>query len=186
MADSNCIYCGSQSYGRPCTFSPTNTHVHMDLPQKCIYCGSQQLGSGCPWNPYGSQHVRGPEFLNRSAVQTEKASLLTYFFNIASKTLEEGSTYSSPLDRLYKRMSGMIASVTEPLLEAFCLQNTPNYGNLSKKELISTIDFRKKFEKNITDLSKTIDEAAHHLPQEIVEKTLLDAIMNLDVRKNKN
>jgi hypothetical protein len=107
----------------------------MDIPQKCIYCGSQQLGAGCVWNPYGSQHIRGPEFLNRSAVQTEKASLLTYFFNIASKIVEENTKYTSPLDRLYKRMSGMIASVAEPLLEAFCLQQTPDYGNLSKKDL---------------------------------------------------
>jgi len=186
MSNSSCIYCGSQSYGRPCTFSPTNTHVHMDIPQKCIYCGSQQLGAGCVWNPYGNQHVRGPEFLNRSAVQTEKASLLTYFFNIASKMIEEGSKYNSPLDRLYKRMSGLIASVAEPLLEAFCLQQTPDYGNLSKKELVATIDFRKKFEKNIQDLSKTINEAGHYLPQEIVEKTLVDAIMNFDVRKNQD
>jgi hypothetical protein len=48
------------------------------------------------------------------------------------------------------------------------------------------LNLEKKFEKNIQDLSKTINEAAHHLPQEIVEKTLIDAIMNLDVRKNQD
>ena len=186
MANTSCIYCASSAYGRPCIFSPTNTHVHMDEPGKCIYCGSQNVGGGCIWNPYGNVHVKGPEYLNRSAVQTEKASLLTYFFNIASRMIEENSKYNSPLDRLYKRMSGMIASITEPLLEAFCLQQTPDYGNLSKKELISTIEFRKKFEKNISDLSESIKEAGHYLPQEIVEKTLVDAIMNLDVRKNKD
>jgi hypothetical protein len=144
------------------------------------------LGTGCLYNPYEKIHVRGPEYLNRSAIQTEKASLLTYFLNMASRIVEEGSTYTSPLDRLYKRMSGLIASAAEPLLEAFCLQHTPDYGKLSKKELITTIDFRKKFEKNIQELSKTIQEASHNLPQEIVEKTLIDAIMNLDVRKNQD
>lgn len=186
MANTSCIYCGSGSYGRPCLFSPSNTHVHMDEPGKCIYCGSPGLGGGCGWNPYGDMHVRGPEFLNRASVQSEKAAVLTYIFNIASTLLAEGESYSSPLDRLYKRMASVIASVTEPLLEALCLQESPTYGKLSKPELIKTVEFKNKFKKQLESFTETVREASLALPHEIVEKTLIDAIMNLDVRKNKD
>jgi len=186
MANTSCIYCGSSSYGKPCLFSPTETHVHMDEPGKCIYCGSPYIGTGCIWNPYGNVHVRGPEYLNRASVQSEKAAVLSYIFNIASSLLSEEHSYTSPLDRLYKRMASIIASVTEPLLEALCLQETPTYGKLSKPELIKTVEFKNKFKKQLEEFSETLKEASLALPQEIVEKTLIDAIMNIDVRKNKD
>jgi hypothetical protein len=158
----------------------------MDVAGSCIYCGSKYPGGGCIYNPYGSQHVLGPDFLNRSAVQTEKASVLTYMFNMASKMITENETYKSPLDRFYKRMVSIIASVTEPLLETFCLQETPTYGKLDKKDLIKAVDLKLKFKKQLQDLSKTMTEASLELPQEIVENTLIDAIMDLDVRKNQD
>lgn len=182
----SCIYCGSQSYGRPCMFSPTNTHVHMDEPGKCIYCGSPSIGGGCMFNPYGTVHVRGPEYLNNSALKTEKAAVLTYIFNMATSVLEEGSFYKSPLDRLYKRMASIIASITEPLLEAFSLQETPSYKDMSKEQLIKSVEFKNKFKQHLESFSETVLEASDHLPQEIVENTLIDAIMNFNVRKDKN
>lgn len=183
MSNTSCIYCGSSSYGKPCLYSPTDTHVHMDEPGKCIYCGSTYQGSGCMFNPYGKVHVKGPEFLNRSAIQAEKASILTYFLNMASSILEESRFYKSPLDRLYKRISGVIASISEPFLETLNLQETPSYGNLKKEEMVKTIELKKKFQNHIENFTKTLTEANLELPQEIVEKALVDAIMNFDVRK---
>lgn len=182
--NTSCIYCGSPSYGRPCLFSPTSTHVHMDEPGKCIYCGSPNLGGGCLYNPYGTVHVRGPEYLNSAAIKTEKAAILTYLFNMVGSVLEEGSIYKSPLDRLYKRMAGIVASITEPLMEAFSLQETPTYKDMDKEQLIKTVEFRNKFKNQLESFSKIVLEASENLPQEIVEKTLVDAIMNFNVRKN--
>lgn len=184
MKDSHCIYCDSTSYGRPCLFSPTSTHVHMDEPGKCIYCGSPYLGTGCMFNPYGNIHIRGPEFLSNSAIRTEKAAVLTYVLNMASKMLEENERYRSPLDRLYKRVASIISSIAEPLLEALCLQETPTYGNLTKQQIIHTVDYKNKFKKQLKEFSKTVQEASIALPQEIVEKTLVDAIMDFDDRED--
>ena len=187
MSDqTSCIYCGSSTYGRPCLFSPTDTHVHMDEPGKCIYCGSPYIGGGCLFNPYGKMHVRGPEFLNRSSVKTEKAAVLSYIFNFASNLINENEGYKSPLDRLYKRLAGIIASTAEPLLEAFCLQETPTYGKLSKKELIQAVDFKLKFKKQLSELNNTISEASLALPPEIVENTLIDAIKDSYDREEEN
>ena len=180
-----CIYCGSESYGKGCIYSPTDTHIHINA-SGCIYCGSESRGGGCCYNPYGNTHVRGVEFLNKSAVQAEKAAVLTYILNMASSILIEGQTYTSPLDRLYKRVSYMIASIAEPLLETFSFQEAPTYKNLSKKDLIKTVEFKNKFKKQLSEFSQTISEASLALPKEIVENALIDAIVDMDVRKIKN
>lgn len=184
--DSTCIYCGSRSYGKVCLFSPTQTHVHFDNPKKCIYCGSPYTGTGCPYNPYGKIHVRGPEFLNRSAIKTEKAAVLSYVLNIASSFLTECETFSSPLDRLYTRIAGMISSIAEPLLEAFSFRETPTYGDLTKDQLIKAVELKKKISSNLKDFNETLFMASLSLPQEIVEKTLIDAITDIDVYKTKD
>jgi hypothetical protein len=158
----------------------------MDEPGKCIYCGSTTQGTGCLFNPYGSIHVKGPEFLNRSAVQTEKAAVLSYILNIASSLVLEGQKYSSPLDRLYKRVAGIIASASEPLLEALKLQEAPSYGTLSKPQLIKTVDFKNKIKTQLESLTDTLNEASLCLSPEMVEKVLVDAIMDVDVRKVKH
>lgn len=181
-----CIYCGSNSYGKKCMFSPTDTHVHMNNSDKCIYCASESRVGKCMFNPYGQNHVKGAEFLNKSALKTEKATILTYILNTVSILLSENTLYKSPLDRLYKRIASIIASVSEPLLEAFCLQETPTYKNLSKKQLIECIEYKKKFTKELEVFTDVINEASLKLPPEIVENVLMDAILNIDVRKNKN
>jgi hypothetical protein len=158
----------------------------MDEPGKCIYCGSPYQGTGCLYNPYSNVHIKGPEFLSASAIKTEKASILTYIFSVASKMLTENTLYKSPLDRVYKRTASIIASITEPLLEAFSLQETPTYGKLSKQELIKTVEYKQKFSKQLKEFSKLVTEASLDLPQEIVEKALVDAIMDINVRKNED
>lgn len=177
MANSQCIYCGSSTYGRPCIFSPTNTHVHMDEPGKCIYCGSTYQGSGCTFNPYGKVHVRGPEYLNRAAVKTEKAIVLNYILGkFKSKVINE--SYVSPLDRFYKRIANIVFNVAEPLLEALSLNNTSVYSKLSKIQLVKAVEYRQKFKKHLSEMAKTMSEASLELPPEIVEEYLIEAIID--------
>ena len=177
MARTECIYCGSGTYGRPCIFSPTNTHVHMDEMGKCIYCGSSYQGSGCMFNPYGKNHVRGPEYLNRAIVKTEKAVVLNYVLNKMNVTTVE-ETYSSPLDRFYKRIVGIMSHVMEPLLEALSLNSTSAYGKISKHQILKAVDFKQKFKKHFSEMSKLVYEANLELPPEIVEEYLIEAIID--------
>lgn len=182
----SCIYCSSPSYGKPCFFSPTNTHVHMDEPNKCIYCGSPYVGGGCLFNPYGKVHVRGPEFLNRSSVVAEKALLLKYMLDKALETepLLENQTYKSPLDRFYKKMVNIITNITEPLFEAFNLRELPTHTKLSKENLIKSYQYKQKFKKQFEILSELMTEANLNLPPELVEECIIHAIINSNGNKN--
>ena len=180
MEKSSCIYCQSNSYGTGCSYSPTSTHVHMDNPGKCIYCGSPSIGSGCSFNPYGDIHIKAAEYLNRSAVQTEKATLLSYFLNVATSLFKE-SYYKSPLDRLYKRISCLLTSTSEPFLEAFNLQETPLYANLSKEDFVKVVDLKNKLKTNLKELRSTIKEGNLNFSQEVVEKAIIDAILDINI-----
>lgn len=185
MANTQCIYCGSSSYGRPCIFSPTNTHVHMDEPGKCIYCGSTYQGGGCIFNPYGKFHVRGPEFLNRAAVKTEKAVFLNYMLGkLKPEVINE--SYVSPLDRFYKRISNIIFNIAEPLFEALSLNHTSVYASLPKPQLIKAVEYKQKFKKHLTEMSKTVRDASLELPPEIVEEYLIEAIIDSQDDTSKN
>jgi lambda repressor-like predicted transcriptional regulator len=158
----------------------------MDEPNKCIYCGSPYVGGGCLFNPYGKMHVRGPEFLNRSSVVAEKALLLKYMLDKVSEKeqLVEHQTYKSPLDRFYKKMVNIIASITEPLFEAFNLRELPTHTKLSKENLIKSYQFKQKFKSKLEELSKLVAEANLQLPPELVEESLIYAIINSDGHKN--
>jgi len=185
MAKTQCIYCSSSTYGRPCLYSPTNTHVHMDEPGKCIYCGSPHVGGGCIYNPYGTQHVRGPEYLISAKVKTEKAIILNYLLNkIGAEVLSE--SYSSPLDRFYKRIVNIILTTAEPLLEALGLQQASIHSRLEKQQLITALEYKHKFKKHFNELNKTISEAGMQLPPEIVEEYLVDAIIDSKDGEQKN
>lgn len=176
MCKTQCIYCQSDTYGTPCVFSPTNTHVHFGSSDKCIYCGSNSVGSGCSYNPYGNIHVKGPDFLNRSNIQTEKTLLLTYIFE---QLIFENSYFpKSSLDRFWHRMSCIISNVSEPLLEALSLQETPIYATINKKQLIEAHEFKIKILNHLKILKEEIKTANLTLPSEIVEESILDAILS--------
>lgn len=174
----SCIYCDSKSYGRPCLFSPTNTHVHMDEPNRCIYCGSKYLGSGCLFNPYGKMHIRGPEFLNRVQEQTQKSTVLKYLYETVRGLTD--IKFLSPLGRFYKRLSGIIANSGEPLLESFELQNKPSLQKLQKEQFVHAMELKERLSEQYKDIVNTVKMANLALPQEIVEEILIDAIMNSD------
>jgi len=170
------MYCGSLSHGRPCIFSPTNTHVHLGDSEKCIYCGSKSLGSGCLFNPYSKFHVRGPEFLNRIKEQTEKTILLKTL--IENLNVQNDLNYSSPLDRFYKRLVSIISDIGQPLLEALNLSEKPVYKDISKKDFCDIMKLKNNFEKNLLNFQNILKEANLKFPKELVEDILLDAIIS--------
>jgi hypothetical protein len=53
----SCVYCGSSSYGRGCPYGDDSKHRHGSSGDKCQFCGSKSLGRGCPHGPNGI-HVR--------------------------------------------------------------------------------------------------------------------------------
>lgn len=177
---SHCSYCNSTSYGKPCLFSPTNTHVHFDVANKCIYCGSKVLGSGCPFNPFGKNHIRGPEFLLNVKEQVEKSVILNYLYENVTK--EQKVAYISPLSRFYKRLSSIIANTSQPLLEVFNLQSKPKYSNLSKEQTIKAFEIKERLNEQFNDINSTLKHANLVLPQEIVEEILIDAIISKNVK----
>jgi len=172
----SCIYCNSTSYGRPCLFSSTNTHVHFDQPNKCIYCGSKSIGGGCMWNPNGKNHVKAPDFLANVREQVKNSSILSYLYENLIKLNNE--YHLTPLSRFYKRLMGIVTNSSQPLLEAFSLQSKPNYANLSKKDILKTIEFKEKIKFQLNSLNETIKYANLDLPQEIVEDILVDVIIS--------
>jgi hypothetical protein len=177
----HCIYCNSTTYGRPCIFSPTNTHVHFDDPHKCIYCGSKMLGGGCLFNPFGKNHVRGPEYLANVKEQAEKSAILNYLYeNLTQEQLDKPLT---PLSRFYKRLMGILTSASQPLLEAFSLQSKPSYAQLSKNDSLKAQEIKEKLIYQYQKLNETIKHANLTLPQEIVEEIVVDAIISTNEKK---
>jgi hypothetical protein len=178
---SRCIYCNSTSYGKPCLFSSTSTHVHFDTPDKCIYCGSKYLGSGCMYNPFGKNHIRGPQFLANVKEHTEKSVVLNYLFENINN---QDDTYNSPLNRFYKRMCGIIANASQSLMEALSLHVKPTFSNLSKEQTLKAFEIKKRISDQYKSINETIKYANLSLPQEIVEEILIDAI--IDSREKKS
>lgn len=177
----HCIYCNSTSYGRPCLFSPTNTHVHFDDPHKCIYCGSRNLGGGCLFNPFGKTHIRGPEYLVNVKEQTEKSAVLSYLYENISK--DDSQRPLTPLSRFYKRLVGILTNAGQPLLEAFGLQSKPSFSNLDKNDHLKAHELKNKLIYQYRELLETIKYGNLSLPQEIVEEVIVDAIMSASEKK---
>jgi hypothetical protein len=171
----SCIYCGSKSYGKGCIFSPTNTHIHMDSTNSCIYCGSKYVGSGCLFNPYGKIHVKSPEFLNRVQEQVKDSIVLSYLYEKVKQT--NLNKYITPLSRFYKRLSEIISSTGSCLLEVFEMQNKSNFTNLNKEHYIQATEIKKRLIKHYSEINETLKIANANLPEEVIEKILIDAIM---------
>lgn len=177
----HCIYCNSTTYGKPCLFSPTNTHVHFDDPHKCIYCGSRSLGGGCLFNPFGKVHIRGPEYLANVKEQTEKSAILSYLYENLLR--DEPQRPLTPLSRFYKRLLGIITNASQPLLEALSLQSKPNLSNLTKEDHLKAYDLKNKLTYQYQELLETLKHANLSLPQEVVEEIVVDAIMSASEKK---
>lgn len=171
-----CIYCGSTSYGKTCYMSPNKVHVHTGNPTSCIYCGSNSVGSGCLLNPYGKVHVRGPEFLNRFTEQAEKAVLLKYI--LEKLKTNENKNKNSFLDNFYSKVCSMITSVSQPILEAFFMVEKPTYKNLDKEQMVIAIESKKLVSSKLSEIKDILSEINLVLPTEIVEEIIVDAIIS--------
>jgi hypothetical protein len=177
----HCIYCNSKSYGKPCLYSPSKSHVHFDSPEKCIYCGSRSLGGGCLYNPFGSMHIRGPEYLLSVKEQCNNSLILSYLYEKLQKINE--NKFLSPLNRFYQRLCNIISSSSQPLLEAFNLQTKPTYTQLSKQQTLMAFELKEKVSKCHSELLNTLKMANTELPQEIVEEVLIDVIMSVSEKE---
>jgi hypothetical protein len=171
-----CIYCGSTSYGTTCLFSPNKVHVHTGDPTTCMYCGSKSVGSGCLFNPYGKNHIRGPEYLNRFTEQAKDLFVLNYLTE--KLKIKNDLNYSSPLDRFYKRISSLITNLSEPLLEAFYMLEKPSYKNLNKDQLVTAIESKNVLIGKLSEIKDILSEINLVLPTEIVEEIIVDAIIS--------
>jgi hypothetical protein len=85
---SECMYCGSRSYGKGCLYGPAGTHVHTDDPSRCIYCGSISHGLGCPHNPHAKFHVHGLEYNNMLKETVQKNFMIDLFFKRLFESFE--------------------------------------------------------------------------------------------------
>jgi hypothetical protein len=174
----NCIYCNSTTYGRPCLFSPSNTHVIFGDPHKCIYCGSRSLGTGCLFNPFGKIHVRGPEYLMNVKEQSERSVILKYLYENLNNQNEQD--YNSPLKRFYKRVCNIISTASQPLLESLNLQSKPSFAKLTKEQHIKAFEIKNRLSEEYSKISETLRHANLSLPQEIIEEILVDVIISSD------
>jgi len=171
-----CIYCGSRSYGTTCLFSPNKVHVHTGDPMSCMYCGSKSVGSGCLFNPYNKNHIRSPEYLNRFSEQAEHAVLLKYI--VEKLKIKNDLEYSSPLDRFYKGISSFISNISQPLLEAFFIAEKPTYKDLDKDQLKIVIESKNILIDKMSEIKEILSEINLVLPTEIVEEIIVDAIIS--------
>lgn len=171
-----CIYCGSTSYGKTCYMSPNKVHVHTGDPTACIYCGSKSIGSGCYYNPYGKMHVKGPEFLNRFTEQTEKAVLLSYIIEKMQQKQQKKST--SILDSFYSKVCSLITNISQPILESFFITEKPTYKDLDKDQMMIAIESKKIIIEKLSEVKDVLSEINLVLPTEIVEEIIVDAIIS--------
>jgi hypothetical protein len=171
-----CVYCGSSSYGKDCMFSPVKSHAHMDEPDKCIYCGSNAYGGGCMFNPYGDMHVKSGILFQNVKEQLKKSAILSHLFEM----LEQKNilNYNSPLDRFYKRMAQYIKNFSEPFLESFLIREKPIFESIDLKTNKKIYEHQIVIKKDIEKLKESIKNANLELSTEIVEKVILDAIID--------
>lgn len=171
-----CVYCGASNYGKGCIYSPVNAHAHMDEPDNCIYCGSPNISSRCPYNPYGDNHVKGNIMYQKIKEQLKKSAILTHIFEVLNQNND--LRYKSPLDRFYKRIAESIKKISDPFLESLLIREQTIFENINFEDKIKISKIQNELYNKIKDLKKTITEANCSLPPEIVEKVLLNAIID--------
>jgi hypothetical protein len=170
-----CTYCGSSNYGSGCIYSPVNAHAHMDEPENCIYCGSPNIASRCPYNPYGDNHIKGGIMYQKIKEQLKKSVMLSHIFEMV--TQKNNLKYNSPLDRFYKRLAESIQKFSEPFIDSFLIREKVIFEGLQFDEKVKISKIQNDIQLNIKNLKHTIKEANMSLPTEIVERVLINAII---------
>jgi hypothetical protein len=121
-------------------------------------------------------HIKGPEFLNRTDLQSEKALVLKYMLTKLNEKFN--NSYKSPLDRFYKRVTHLISGTSEPFLEALNLSESSVINTTDKQQLLNAYKLQSETVKILAQLKSLIKEANLTLPPEMVEESLLNAILS--------
>lgn len=173
---SECIYCGSASYGKPCIYSPHKTHVHMGKRDHCIYCGSKYRGSGCIYNPYGKVHVMGPDYSGQIKEQVSKSVVCSYLLQkmTAEPILLESS---SPLERFYSRVGMLLGETGQPFTDALALDQRNIKAELTKEQVIAAFELKQELQPLLEDITRLLNKANQSLPTEVVEESLIEAVL---------
>ena len=172
----HCMYCNSTSYGRPCIYSPTKTHVHMGDSTKCIYCGSKYRGSGCIYNPYNKFHTMGVDYSGQIKEQVSKSVVCSYLLNKMTDDVVEESV-SSPLNRFYHRVASLLSHTGQPFTDALCLDDRNIKAQLTKEQVIEAFELKKLLESKLAEIHEILSKVNQSLPVEVVEESLIEAIL---------
>jgi hypothetical protein len=156
-------------------FSPVKSHAHMDEPDKCVYCGSKSYGGGCMFNPYGDMHVKSGILFQNIKEQLKKSVILSHLFEMLEQ--KNNMKYNSPLDRFYKRLAESIKKISNPFLESFLIREKPIFESIDIETNKKIYHYQSIFKKEISNLKESIQKANLELPTEIVEKIIVDAIV---------
>jgi hypothetical protein len=128
-------------------------------------------------SPTGS-HVFEENIKDKNNCLTEKTIILNYLLKQISQK-SNSYTHSSPLDRFYKRMSGIVSHLSEPLLEAISLQETPIYEGINRIEALESYHLKLKICNILSDLNQILEQSSTKLSPEVIEETLLDALLTV-------
>jgi hypothetical protein len=77
-----------------------------------------------------------------------------------------------------KKLSDIIASMGEPLLESFKLQQTRSYADLTKEQNIVAFELKERLQHQYSEIIKSVKHAYVALPKEVVESLLVDVIIS--------
>jgi len=171
--DDKCVYCNSRSYGRPCIYSPTNVHMHLNNGGKCVYCGSSSSGNRCIYNPYSKYHIMGTNYLSGLKESVEKTIILKY---LVEKIVNSETVVYSPLGRFYFRLWESIKNFSEPLLETFKL-STSLINHKENTDMSQVIEFKRKLSKDVKSLHETLGEFKD-ISSEDMERAIIDVILD--------
>ena len=172
----HCMYCNSTSYGRPCIYSPTKTHVHMNLSNQCMYCGSKYKGTGCIYNPYGKVHVMGVDYSGQIKEQVGKSVVCSYLLNKMTDDVVEESV-SSPLNRFYHRVASLLSHTGQPFTDALCLDDRNIKAQLTKEQVIEAFELKKLLESKFKEIEEILYKSNQSIPSEVVEESLIEAVL---------
>lgn len=199
-----CIFCGSTSYGYGCPYSPHKRHVHPAYGSHCIYCGSVSTGYGCPYNPISKMHIKGMEYNNMVkeslrdvfilAILNERifkpitdtkayeVGLIDGDGNILREKREDEAGLLTYLDYFFIKIRRMIGEEKINLLKQnFLLENVTDYdpNNVHLESY-----FKQKISRMIGAFRDIFIEASEFgLSRECIEKLMISEFVGEDDRK---
>ena len=201
---SSCMFCGSNTFGKSCPYSPVKVHIHIDDPKKCIYCGSYSYGAGCPYNPSKRKvHVHGASFNSILKDNVCITSVTGYLMRKMAEPITESEAFKYGLiddkGRMIKKPSNTLEEAAYTSLDIYINKLKRNLG--SKIDLINESTFltamaneednqtiesyeneiilKNRVANVIKDLYNTIEEGNKTgLSSNIIERIIIEAFLN--------